>query len=125
MCRAPSMMRATVSVLIACAAVLIGCTEHIERRDVRSPDGRLTLRLEINESGGAAVPDVTSVFLLSSQPPGAGGKLIFRGSAMSQFDAIWGNSRQVILSFQGGYVSTCVATVMLAANVKVAVMGCK
>lgn len=120
-----SVMRAALWLLVACAVLLVGCSEHIACREVRSPDGRLILRIEINESGGAAVSDVTSAFIVLSQPSTAHRQLIFEGSAMSYFDARWVNSGQVRLSFQGGYVTTCNSLAVLPPNFKVTVLGCK
>ena len=117
------MMLSTVFMVVACATLLIGCSKNIVGRDVRSPDGRLTLRIEINESGGAAVPDVTSAFILPFQS--AEKELIFRGSAISHFNANWKSSERVVLSFDGGYVTTCNAAVVVPPNLKITVQGCK
>lgn len=118
-------MRAALSLILVCALLLVGCSKHIASTDVRSPDGRLILRIEINESGGAAVPDVTSAFIVPSRSSTAHKELIFEGSAMSHFDANWTNSGQISLSFQGGYVTACNSSVILPPNFKVTVLGCK
>jgi hypothetical protein len=120
-----SVMRIIACVLVGCAALLVGCSSNIVSRDIPSPDGRLLLRIEVNEGGGAAVPDVTSAFIIPSRTPAAHKELIFTGSAMSHFDARWSNSDQVILSIEGGYVTTCNTSVTLPPNLRVAVMGCR
>ena len=120
-----SVIRAAICVLVACLALLAGCSEHIVSRDIWSPDGRLAIRIEINEGGGAAVPDVTSAFIVEARPSAAWKQLIFKGSALSYFDARWASSEQISLSFQGGYITTCNTSAVLPANLKVTVLGCK
>ena len=119
------LMQATLGAFVACAALLIGCSTRVVTRDMQSPDGRLILRIEVNESGGAAVPDVTSAFVLAAQPSGARKEQIFKGSAMSYFSASWKTSREVMLSFNGGYVTTCTAVAVVPPDFKVGVLGCK
>lgn len=120
-----SLTRITACVLVGCAALLLGCSSHIVSRNVPSPDGRFTLRIEVNEGNGAAVPDVTSAFILPARPSAAHKELIFAGSAMSYFNASWTDSGQVLLSFRGGYVTRCSSSADLASNLRVTVVGCK
>lgn len=108
------------------AAVLGGCARRqVEVHDALSPDGKITLRIEINETGGAAVPDVTSAFLFLSDAGPNRKRLAFKGSAMSSFDATWRGSRSVVLSYGAGYVSACNAMLSLSAEIKVDVVGCR
>lgn len=125
MSRPRPIVQAAICMLAVCTLLLIGCSRHITRTDVPSRDGRLVLRIEVNESGGAAVPDVTSAFILSAQSSTAHEELVFRGSAMSHFNGSWSNSGEVRLSFRGGYVTTCKTSVILPSNLKITVMGCK
>lgn len=111
--------------LVGLSAVLCGCSKHVETKETRSPDGRVVLRIEVDESGGAAVPDVTSAFLLMPNASPATKKLIFKGSAMSAFSAEWSGPGVITLSYTNGYVSACAATAELSAEVKVSVLGCK
>jgi hypothetical protein len=113
---------------VVLSALLFGCTkepEKMETSDVPSPNGRLVVRIEVNESGGAAVPDVTSAYLIVSGSSTAPRELIFKGSAMYSFKVSWQSPETVSLSYTGGYVSTCNAAPVVAPDLKVAVLGCK
>jgi hypothetical protein len=105
--------------------VPIGCARHLETKDVYSPGGRLFLRIEIDESGGAAVSDVTSVFLFLSNSGASSGELIFKGSAMSNFSADWRGPDLVQLAYTDGYVSICDAAPAPIAQKGIRVIGCK
>jgi hypothetical protein len=108
------------------AAVLNGCARRqVEVHDVLSPDGKITLRIELDETGGAAVADVTSSYLFLSDAGPSQKQLAFKGSAMSSFDATWRGSRSVVLSYGAGYVSACNAVLSLSAEIKVDVVGCR
>lgn len=111
--------------LAALAVLLVGCSRQIVSRDIVSPDGQLTLRIEVNEGGGAAVPDVTSAYILPSGSFGAHQELIFKGSAMSSFRANWRTPEAVALSFSGGYISQCNKTAIISRKFKVSVLGCR
>ena len=114
----------SVGVLIALVAVLAGCSKQIETRYIRSPSGALTLRIEINEGGGAAVPDVTSAYVFASDSASDHASLIFRGSALDHFEANWQGSNLVALSYGTGYVSTCKRLERLSTGQEVRVSGC-
>ena len=104
---------------------LNGCSpKQMEIYDTVSPDGKSTLRIEIDETGGAAVPDVTRAYLFLSDEGSSRKKLAFQGSAMSRFSAVWRGPRQVELSYSAGYVSACNAAPVLSADVKISVVGC-
>jgi len=108
------------------AGVLSGCSrKQIELHDIVSPDGKTTLRLEIDETGGAAVSDVTSAYLFLSGEGSSHKQLAFNGSAMSSFSAVWGGPRLVVLSYSAGYVSVCNATSTLPGGNKISVVGCR
>lgn len=108
------------------AAALNGCARRqVEVHDALSPDGKITLRIEVDETGGAAVPDVTSVYLFLSDAGPNRKRLAFKGSAMSSFDAAWRGSRSVVLSYGAGYVSACNAMLGLPGEIKVDVVGCR
>lgn len=111
--------------LAALVGLLGGCARHIETRDVVSPDHEITLRIAHDLSGGAAVPDVTSVYLLLPKASASNGTLIFKGSTMWNFSAAWRGSRIIELSYTDGFVSKCVPVAELSAAVKVSVLGCK
>lgn len=108
------------------AVALSGCARRqVEVHDALSPDGKITLRIEVDETGGAAVPDVTSAYLFPSNASSKREQLVFKGSAMSNFDATWHDSRSVVLSYSAGYVSTCVAALSLSGETQVDVVGCR
>jgi hypothetical protein len=73
----PSLRSKWVFVFACLVFALIGCTRHLETKDIYSPSGGFFLRIEIDESGGAAVSDVTSVYLFPSNSGASSGKLIF------------------------------------------------
>jgi len=120
-------LKLALSGAIACLIpVLFGCHDKriVETKDLYSPDGQVILRVEVDETGGAAVPDVTNVYLL--MPNGrTASKLLFRGSAMSNFSATWRAPGQIELSYSDGYVSQCDPAPVLSADKKVSVVGCK
>lgn len=121
-----SVIRVLVFALGVCSAALqAGCARQVVSRNIQSPDGKLTLRIEVNEGGGAAVPDVTRAFILPSEGSVAHKELIFKGSAMSYFNATWTNSSAVTLSIEGGYITKCNPSAVLPPNVRIAVIGCK
>jgi hypothetical protein len=64
--------------------VIGGCSRQIETKEIYSPDRKLVLRIEIDESGGAPVADVTNLYVRLMTSSSAPGKLIFKGSAMSE-----------------------------------------
>jgi hypothetical protein len=111
--------------LVAFAVVLVGCSKQIVSRDILSPDGRLILRIEVNESGGAAVPDVTSGYILLSGSSAAHEELIFKGSAVDSFNAAWRTPEVVSLSFSGGYISQCNKKAVMSPKFKITVLGCR
>ena len=49
-------------------ATLCACSKHVETKDSPSPDGRIILRIETDESGGAAVSDLTSAYVFCQSP---------------------------------------------------------
>lgn len=115
----------SICALAILAVLLTGCSRQIQRTDIRSPNGQLILRIEINESGGAAVPDVTSAYVFPSGSSSAHEKIVFRGSAMSYFNASWGGPEEVVVSFRGGYLTTCNSSVVVPPEFKITVLGCK
>jgi hypothetical protein len=103
-----------------------GCDrKQIEVHDTVSPDGKITLRVEIDETGGAAVSDVTSAYLFLSDEGAARKQLALKGSAMSNFSVVWRDPRLVAVSYSAGYVSLCNGTPMLSAEIKINVVGCR
>jgi hypothetical protein len=115
-------LRATA---LACLVALSACSKQVETKDVYSPDKAIILRIETNEGGGAAVPDVTSVYLLAANASTADKVLIFKGSAMSDFKADWSGQGAVELSYTNGYVTECERSAALSTGTKIAVEGCK
>jgi hypothetical protein len=115
--------------LVLVVLLLHGCDRYdatrVESKDVPSPNGELTLRIEDNESGGAAVAGQTSAYLFPSGSSADGGKLIFRGSAMDGFSASWRGPDRVDLSYTGGYVTTCNGGPIVLRDISVSVSGCK
>jgi|SRR5579863_7426663 hypothetical protein len=111
-------------VVLGAAGLLIACSGPIETHQGSSPDGSITLRVEIDEGGGAAVADVTSVFLIPARPSGAAKTLIFKGSAMSNFSARWRDNQTVELSYTAGYVSKCDSEPTLDTRRSLRVVGC-
>lgn len=120
-----SVMRVLAFAFVCCAALQVGCSRQIVSRNIQSPDGALTLRIEVNEGGGAAVPDVTRAFIFPSGTYAAYKELIFKGSAMSYFNASWTNSRVVALSIEGGYITRCNSLAVLPRNLRITVTGCR
>jgi hypothetical protein len=116
---------ASTGTLVILAAFLSGCSRGVETTDLPSPNGQLILRVEVNESGGAAVPDVTSAYLFIAGSSEPHKELIFRGSAMDHFNASWRGQELVALSYTGGYVSTCAVTSPMSADLKIVVLGCR
>lgn len=109
--------------LIAAAS---GCDKkRIVSSDIYSPGKDLVLRVEIDETGAAAVPFVTSAFVLPPKSSAAAGKLIFKGSAMSDFRAVWGGQDEIDISYGGGYVSQCDPGPVNFADRSVRIVGCK
>jgi len=111
--------------LAAFAILLVGCSRQIASRDILSPDGRLILRIKVNESGGAAVPDVTSGYILPSGSSAGHEELIFKGSAVDSFRADWQTSEVVSLSFSSGYISQCNKKAVVSPKLKITVLGCR
>ena len=111
--------------LVLLTIILSGCSKKIETKEVYSPDREFILRTEIDESGGAPVADVTSVYLRLSSSSSRHGQLVFKGSAMGEFNAAWEQASLIRLSYTGGYVFTCMPTAELAPDKKVSVLGCK
>lgn len=121
-------MKSRYAGILAClvSGVLCGCSRGpVEIHDIRSPNGKVILRIEINEAGGAAVPDVTSAYLFFADTGPTNKQLIFKGSAMSNFSATWRGQKLIVLSYSAGYVSTCNARPVLPAEVKINVIGCR
>ncbi len=115
-----------ILLLVILPIVVIGCSKHIEATEMLSPRGDLVLRIEVDESGGAPVADVTSVFLrLSGSASPLPGRLVFKGSAMGDFRASWQGTDAIALSYAGGFVSTCISDVALERNRRVTVAGCR
>ena len=111
--------------LILAGIGLQGCSRDIHSTDTVSPGGDLILRVEINEGGGAAVSDATSVYILLSGAPSDKGKLIFNGSAMSTFKAAWNGPQTITISYVDGYVSSCDSAPTVSSGKTVRVIGCK
>jgi hypothetical protein len=114
-------------VLFLCLIVMLcGCDKkRIESRNIYSPNKDLVLRVEIYETGAAAVPDVTSAVVFPSTSSESAGKLIFRGSAMSEFHADWRGQDEIDLSYSNGYVSQCDPGPVNFVDKTVRIVGCK
>ena len=106
------------------AAEFTACSGPIESHQISSPDGRIRLRVEIDEGGGAPVADVTSVFLIPTSASDISKTLIFKGSAMGNFSAKWRDNQTVELSYTGGYVSKCDSEPTLSTRQTLRVRGC-
>ena len=111
-------------VVLTAAKLLTACSGPVETHQSSSPDGSITLRVEIDEGGGAAVADVTSVFLIPTNASGTSKTLIFKGTAMSNFSAKWRDDQTVELSYTAGYVSKCDPEPTLDTRRTVRVHGC-
>jgi hypothetical protein len=110
---------------IACLiGILWGCSKEIETKDIYSSDRAFIIRIETDESGGAAVSDVTSVYLLPSTSMN-NKKLIFKGSSMANFRVNWQGPGQIGLSYSDGFVSQCNGGPILFGDRSVKVSGCK
>jgi hypothetical protein len=110
--------------VLTAAKLLTACSGPVETQQSSSPDGGMTLRVEIDEGGGAPVADVTSVFLMPTSAPGSSKALIFKGSAMSNFSAKWRDNQTVELSYTAGYVSKCDSEPTLDTRQHMHVLGC-
>jgi len=110
---------------IACLiGFLWGCSKEIETKEIYSSDRAFILRIETDESGGAAVSDVTSVYVLPSASI-KDRKLIFKGSSMSHFRADWGRTGVIEISYSDGFVSQCNGGPILFGDKSVKLLGCK
>jgi hypothetical protein len=101
------------------------CSRNIVAEESTSPDGKITLRVEDDLSGGAAVADVRSVFLKPVNSSHATGQLIFKGTAIGDFSAKWQNNDTVELSYTNGYVARCESAPLLTTGQRFHVIGCK
>jgi hypothetical protein len=113
------------TVLITVAALLSACSRHIEAKESPSPDGNATLRVEDDLSGGAAVSDVTSVFLMSRDSSAIPRQLVFKGTGMWNFTAKWQDNDTVELSYTKGYVAKCDPAPVLKPGQRFHVRGCQ
>ncbi len=104
--------------------LLSGCSRDIEVHEVVSPDKKIVLRIEINEGGGAAISDETSVYLYLSNDGLNQKKTVFKGTAMGNFVATWEAADVVALSYSGGYITTCNSVTGLSLNIEVTTHGC-
>lgn len=112
-------------VLVAClAGTLCGCARQVDVHNLVSPDGKITLRIEIDDTGGAAVAEVTSAYVYLSDEGSSRKKLVFKGTAVSSFNAVWRSPKVVMLSYSDGYVSVCNAMTAVSSQIKVTVSGC-
>lgn len=100
------------------------CSNEVETHEVYSPDRKLVLRIAVDWSGGAAVSDLTSVYVFPAASPKKGNTL-FKGSAMSEFSANWLGPRQIAVSYNDGYVSQCDSALVLSTGERISVSGCK
>jgi hypothetical protein len=119
-----------LSVLFACSTMIAcGCDKkRIEFSDIYSPGKDFVLRTEIDETGGPAVSDVTSVWVFPSKSSESAGKLIFKGSGMYEVHADWSGQDEINLSYGRGYVSQCdpgPLNFVLVPNKTVQIVGCK
>jgi hypothetical protein len=89
------------------ALMLIACSAAKEIHQSLSPDGGLTLRIEMRRDDPAAVADVASAFLVPTGAPEASKRLIFEGYRMANFHARWLDDHVIQLLYGAGYVSTC------------------
>ena len=105
--------------------MLSGCLKQVDVKEVYSPDNTYVLITEIDESGGAAVPDITSVYLRLSTAPPEDKQLIFEGSAMSHFAAVWRGNDVMQLLYARGYVTTCLGKGSTPSLAAITVLGCK
>jgi hypothetical protein len=110
-------------------AALSGCSpspKDILRSETTSPDGTLLVRVDVDTRGGAPVADVTEAYIVApNSKAGESGKLIFKGSAMSQFAVVWDSPRSVKLSYTYGYVDRCESLAIMGQGKAVKVIGCK
>jgi hypothetical protein len=123
-----SMSVTGIVVYIACLiAILCGCEEkRLESTEIISPGKDLVLRIEIDKTGAAAVPFLTSAFVFPSKSSAfTWKKRIFKGSAMSNFRADWGKQDEIHISYTAGYVSLCDPGPVNLASKNVRIVGCK
>lgn len=115
------------SVLFACLLVVsCGCDEkRIEFSEIYSPSKDFVLRTEIDETGGPAVSDVTSIWVYPSKNSKNLRKLIFKGSGMYDIHADWHGQDEIDLSYGRGYVSQCERGTISFADATVRIVGCK
>jgi hypothetical protein len=113
---------------VVCLLASLSCCstkQQIESKEIYSPDKKLVLRIDIDESGGAAVSDVTKVYVLSPNDRKLAPKLIFDGSSMSSFTAEWRGPTLVELSYKDGFVSKCASSAAVLASPPIQISGCK
>jgi hypothetical protein len=118
------MKLACICAIAGLIGILWGCSREIETKDVYSSDRAFIIRIETDESGGAAVSDVTSVYLLASASM-ENKKLIFKGSSMAHFTADWRGPRLIDISYTDGFVSQCAVGPILSGDQSVTILGCK
>lgn len=116
-----------LSVPFACLIVAsCGCEKkRIEFSDIYSPGKDFVLRIEIDETGGPTVSDVTSVWVYPSNNSKNQGKLIFKGSGMYDVHADWHGQDEIDLSYSDGYVSQCDRGPVNLVDRSVRIVGCK
>lgn len=116
-----------LSVLLVCL-IVVSCgrdKKRIEFSDIYSPGKDFVLRTEIDETGGPAVSDVTSIWVFPSKSSESAGKLIFKGSGMYEVHADWRGQDEIDLSYGRGYVSQCDPGPVNLAGRSVRIVGCK
>jgi hypothetical protein len=110
-----------------------GCSDSsssdVDKRNIVSPDGKLTLRLVEDRRGGAAVSGWMRIYLLQTNAPESEAKEVFAGSAMGMgergnFSATWRGAREIEIRHVGGYIVECHPIVDIVRDIRVQVDGC-
>jgi hypothetical protein len=118
------MKLAYLCVISSLIGILCGCSKEIETNDIYSPDKVFILRIETDETGGAAVSDVTSVYVLPSVST-KDRKLIFKDSSMAHFTADWRGAALIEISYSDGFVLQCNGGPIVFGDKSVRLLGCK
>jgi hypothetical protein len=113
-----------LGVILSLFGIFCGCSKEIETEDIYSADRAFILRIETDETGGAAVSDVTSVYILPSMST-KDQKLIFKGSSMAHFAADWRGTGLVEISYSDGFVSKCNDEPVIFGDRSIKLLGCK
>jgi hypothetical protein len=113
--------------LAACAAALVVACKARKRTESSyscASSRELLVRIDVDETGGAAVSDETDVLVPLANSSDGSQRLIFKGSAMSAFAVHWRGDQEIHLSYPDGFVTQCDSGPAPIAGKIIRVVGC-